>query len=73
MPTIFRLADILAAHEISQSELARRSGVALRTISRLCRNETASVALETLDSLATALGVEPGELIARERPTRRKG
>jgi putative transcriptional regulator len=70
MPTVFRLAEILDRKGMSQAELVRRSGVALRTVSRLCRNETGQVSLDTLDKLATALGVEPGELIVREKGKR---
>jgi DNA-binding Xre family transcriptional regulator len=72
MPTTFRLREILEAKGISQSELSRLSGVSFATINRMCTNATESVALSTLDKLASALGVEPGELIARARPTRRK-
>jgi putative transcriptional regulator len=71
MPTVFRLAELLERRGLSQSELARISGVGLRTISRLCHNETATVALNTLDQLATALDVDPGELIVREKARRR--
>jgi transcriptional regulator with XRE-family HTH domain len=56
---------------MTQAALAKASGVSLPTISRLCRNETAQVSLATLDRLAAALGVEPGELIAREKKGRR--
>lgn len=70
MPTVFRLAEVLAAKGVSQSELARRSGVGLRTIARLCRNETATVALATLDKIAGALGVEPGSLIVKTKSRR---
>ena len=72
MPTAFRLSEVLATKGLSQAALARASGVAIRTISRLCRNETAQVSLATLDKLAAALGVEPGDLIAREKARRKK-
>lgn len=71
MPTEFRLSEILESRGFSQAELARTSGVGLRTISRLFRNETEQVSLITLDRLARALGVEPGELIARDKRSRR--
>jgi DNA-binding Xre family transcriptional regulator len=70
MPTLFRLAEILARLNVSQAELARTSGVAIRTISRLSRNETGQVSLATLDAIAAALKVEPGELIVREKGKR---
>jgi transcriptional regulator with XRE-family HTH domain len=70
MPTVFRLREILESHVMTQQALADASGVSLPTVSRLCRNETAQVSLATLDKLACALGVEPGELIVREKAKR---
>lgn len=63
----FRLRALIDKAGMSQSELSRRSGVSFATINRMCTNATATVALETLDRLATALGVEPGELFERPR------
>jgi DNA-binding Xre family transcriptional regulator len=71
MTTRFRLAELLAAAEMSQRELARKSGVTLVTINRMCGNHTEGVTLQTLDKLARALGVEPGELIERSRKGRK--
>ena len=71
MPTRFRLRELLEKLGISQSELARRSGVSFPTINAMCTNRTATVALATLDRIADALGVEPGDLIARD-PKRRR-
>jgi putative transcriptional regulator len=71
MPTTFRLSEILEKRGMSQSELARLSGVSHVTINRMCANHTEGVALATLDSIAGALGVEPGELIVREKKGRR--
>jgi transcriptional regulator with XRE-family HTH domain len=72
MTTIFRLAAALERQGMSQSELARVSGVGLSTVSRLCRNSTAQVSLATLDAIAAALKVEPGDLIVREKGKRTK-
>lgn len=69
--TVFNLSGLLERLGISQSELARQSGLSLRTINRLTLNRTAQVSLATLDKIATVLKVEPGELIARE-PKRRR-
>lgn len=66
MPTHFRLLDILQKAGVSQSELARRSGISLRTINRMCTNATAQVSLATLDALAEVLEVAPGDLIAKQ-------
>lgn len=71
VPTKFRLAEILVARRMSQRELARVSGISYPTINGMCTNRTAQVALATLDKLATALGIEPNELIARDPPKKR--
>lgn len=65
--TEFRLAEAIKAAETTQLGLAADSGVSFATINRMCRNRTRQVSLETLDRLATALGVEPGDLVARVR------
>ena len=61
----FRLQELIDAKGTSQSALSRDSGVSFTTISRMCRNVTAQVSLETLGRLARALGddVAPGDLI----------
>lgn len=66
MPTRFRLLEVLAELGVSQRELARLSGISLTIISRIANNKAKQVALATLDKLAAALGVEPGDLIVRE-------
>lgn len=72
VPTTFCLRELLEKLGLSQSELARRSGVSFATINRMCTNATSQVSLETLDKLADALGVAPGDLIAKE-PAKRGG
>jgi DNA-binding Xre family transcriptional regulator len=72
MPTKFRLDKVLEQLGVSQSELARRSRVSLVTINRIHGNKTEGVSLSTLDKIAAALGVEPGELIVRETKRGRK-
>jgi putative transcriptional regulator len=70
----FRLHEVLAEREdLSQSELSRRSGVSLTTITAMVLNKTKQVSLATLDALCGALGVEPGELLEREGKRRGKG
>ena len=63
-PLRFRLQQTIDEKGVSQSELSRTSGVSYTTISRMCRNVTAQVSLDTLDRLATTLGVNPGDLLA---------
>jgi putative transcriptional regulator len=59
----FVLREILEQRGISQSELARRTGLSFTTIHRLAANKTAMVALRTLERIARALDVKPGDLI----------
>lgn len=68
----FRLQELLEAHDppMSQSELARRSGVSIVTINAIANNRTKQVALETIDRITRVLGVEPGELLEREKKRR---
>jgi putative transcriptional regulator len=71
----FRLKELLEEREkkgdaISQSELARKSGVSIVTVNAIVNNRTEQVRLDTLDALCKALGVEPGELLQRERGRR---
>lgn len=74
MAARFRLAELLEAAKppMSQSELARRSGVSLVTINAIANNRTRQVKLDTLDLLSEVLGVEPGELLEREGKRRGK-
>lgn len=73
MAVTFRLHEVLDASDppMSQSELARRSGVSLVTINAIANNRTRQVQLETLDRLCAALDVDPGALLARTAKARR--
>jgi DNA-binding Xre family transcriptional regulator len=68
MTARFRLKELLGAHHppMSQSELARQCGVSFVTINAISNNRTKQVQLETLDRIAEALGVAPGDLIERD-------
>lgn len=72
MAVRFRLREVLEAAGMSQSELARQSGVSFVTINRMCANATEGVTLKTLDAIATALKVEPGELLERDAKRKRR-
>jgi transcriptional regulator with XRE-family HTH domain len=73
-PTRFRLAAILNRAGVTQTELARRTGLSFATINRLCTNATAQVSLETLDKIAIELDVPVGDLFETDRrPKRGKG
>ncbi len=72
MTARFRVKELLEAAGMNQSELARQSGVSLVTINAIANNRTEQVKLETLDRLAEALGVEPGDLLEREPRARKR-
>ncbi|MBK8058648.1 MAG: helix-turn-helix transcriptional regulator [Gemmatimonadetes bacterium] len=57
---------------MTQTELSRRSGVSIVTVNGIANNRTTRVDLETLDKLCEVLEVEPGELLERETPKRRR-
>ena len=67
----FRLAELLDEKGLSQTELARRSGISQVTVNAIANNRTSRVDLATLDALSAQLGVEPGELIEREPEAKR--
>lgn len=70
----FQLAEILEAKGITQTDLARRSGISQVTVNAIANNRTTRVDLATLDALAGVLGIGPGELIVADtpKPKRRK-
>lgn len=72
MTARFRLREWLEKKAVSQNELQRRSGVSFTTINAIANNKTRQVHLDTLEKLAEALGIEPGELLERE-PKRKRG
>jgi putative transcriptional regulator len=51
---------------MSQSELARQSGVSLVTVNKISQNRSNQVSLRTLDALSKVLKCEPGDLLERE-------
>jgi putative transcriptional regulator len=71
MPTRFRLQEVLDAAGMSQSELARRSGVSVVTINAMANQRTTRVDLSTLDAISKVLGCEPGDLLERDAKKRR--
>lgn len=68
----FRLGELLEKAGLSQSELARQSGISFVTINRIVANKTDGVSLKTLDAISQVLGCEPGDLLEREPRNRAK-
>lgn len=71
MPVRFRIVSLLEEKGVTQSELARRSGVSFQTINAMSRNRTVRVDLSTIDAICAALDCEPGDLFERESKKRR--
>lgn len=73
VPTRFRLQELLDSREpaLSQRALAEKCGVSYMTINSIANNRTTRVDLSTLDAIAEALDVEPGELLEREGKKRK--
>ena len=75
VPTRFRLQEVLDSQDppLTQRELAKASGISYMTINSIANNRTTRVDLATLDAIAEALEIHPGELLEREKKPRRKG
>lgn len=72
MPLRFRVRELLVEAGVSQRQLAELTGLHYVTVNRICVGATTQVSLNTLERIADALGVEPGDLIGREAPKRRR-
>ena len=63
----FKLQELLDAVGMSQSELARRSGISIVTVNKIAQNRSNQVSLKTLDALSVVLKCKPGDLVEREK------
>ncbi|MBK6845755.1 MAG: helix-turn-helix transcriptional regulator [Gemmatimonadetes bacterium] len=64
---------VLNAASLSQTRArAALRRVSIVTVNGIANNRTTRVDLETLDKLCEVLEVEPGELLERETPKRRR-
>jgi transcriptional regulator with XRE-family HTH domain len=66
MPKLGRLRELRESKYLSQRMLAQRSGVSRPTIARLEGGDE-EARYSTMWKLAEALGVEPGDLVGRDR------
>jgi DNA-binding Xre family transcriptional regulator len=69
-PVRLRLRELRDARGWTQAKLAREADLRQATISELETGSTQGVAFDTLDKLASALGVEPGDLLERDTRVR---
>lgn len=70
-PLRVRIRELRQAAELSQESLGELAGVRQATISGLESGKAKRIDLLTLERLATALKVEPGDLIERVKRARR--
>ncbi|HYL44810.1 MAG TPA: helix-turn-helix transcriptional regulator [Ktedonobacteraceae bacterium] len=57
------MKEVAQQKGISQGKLSRSSDVDIKTLQKIYRQPTSIVTTETLDKLATALGVDVRELL----------
>ncbi len=67
-----KVKEVADAKGISQRKLAKLSNVDIKNIQKIYRRPTSIVTTETLDKLATALGVDASELIESIPPGNEK-
>ncbi len=65
-PIGLRVRELREAQGLSQSELARRTGIAQSTLSKLEAGSTTGIDFITLEKLAKGLGCDPGYLIVKK-------
>ena len=68
-----RLKVMLALREMTQKELAERTGIRPPTISALCVGTAKHIPLEALDKICEVLDCQPGDIfehIQNEKPER---
>jgi transcriptional regulator with XRE-family HTH domain len=63
-----KVREIAEARGMSQRRLSRLSGVDMRNVQKIFHRPYSIVTTETLDKLATALGVDASELIESVPP-----
>jgi len=59
----FRVKVMLALREMTQKELAEKTGIRLPTISALCTGAAKHIPVNVLDKLCITLNCQPGDLI----------
>ena len=60
---IFTLKNILAAKGVSQTELARKTGIREATMSAIINNTIKEVSVANMEKICDQLDIEPGEFI----------
>lgn len=66
---VCRLYIILHERKITQSELAKMTGLSQNTISSLVSGKSKQIRYDTLDRICTALEVTPGDILHYKKAT----
>lgn len=72
-PLRIRVRELRETLGLTQAELAERAGIRRATVNRIENARVTAIDLGVLESLAQALGVEPGFLIIRDAKPARSG
>ena len=73
-PIHLRLRELRLSRELTQVELARRTGLDQAVISRIENQVTGGMDYRVLEALCDALDCEPGDLLKREgKQKKRRG
>ena len=59
----FKVKVMLAMREMTQKELAEKTGIRPPTISAICTGTIKHLPVEALDKICTVLNCQPGDLI----------
>ena len=65
---IFKVKVWLAMRDMTQKELAERTGIRPPTISAICTGTIKHLPVEALDKICTVLDCQPGDLIEFVKP-----
>lgn len=63
----FTVKVMLAKREMTQKELAERTGIRAPTISAICTNTIKHLPVDALDKICDALDCEPADIIERRK------
>lgn len=64
----FKVKVWLAMRDMTQKELAERTGIRPPTISAICTGTIKHLPVEALDKICTVLNCQPGDLIEFVKP-----
>lgn len=62
-----KLRVLLAEHEMTQKELAEKTGIRVTTISDMCNNKSKHIPLDTLDILCNFFDCDITDILKHEK------